>query len=213
MRRSRQPLRSLRGTRVCVALAAALAAAACTVGPDYQRPDVPVPAAYKEAWKPGPKAAGWRVGRPEDAADRGAWWSIYDDPVLDGLERQIDISNQTLKAAEAAYRQAEAIVAEARAGFFPTLAGHRTRRSAASVRAPRRPDLEFLQRDGVGKLDARSLGPDPPHRRRQCRERPGQRRRSRERPAVGAGQLATDYLAAAHRGRAEAPARRLGHGL
>lgn len=120
MRRSRQPLRSLRGTRVCVALAAALAAAACTVGPDYHRPDVPVPAAYKEAWKPGPKAAGWRVGRPEDAADRGAWWSVYHDPVLDGLERQIDISNQNLKSAEAAYRQAEAIVAEARAGFFPT---------------------------------------------------------------------------------------------
>jgi NodT family efflux transporter outer membrane factor (OMF) lipoprotein len=88
--------------------------AACTVGPDYQRPDAPVPAAYKEA------GVVWQVARPADAIDRGAWWSIFRDPVLDGLECQIDISNQNLKAAAAAFREAEAIVAQARAGFFPT---------------------------------------------------------------------------------------------
>ena len=93
----------------------------CTVGPDYVRPDAPVPAAYKEAWKPGPLAKGWSQSRPADAIDRGAWWSIYRDPVLDGLERQIDISNQNLKAAEAAFREAEATVAAARAQFFPML--------------------------------------------------------------------------------------------
>ena len=90
---------------------------ACTAGPDYQRPAASVPAAYKEAAN---EVANWRVARPADAIDPGAWWSVYHDPVLDGLERQIDISNQTLKAAEAAFRQAEAIVAQARAGFFPT---------------------------------------------------------------------------------------------
>jgi NodT family efflux transporter outer membrane factor (OMF) lipoprotein len=89
---------------------------ACTVGPDYQRPAAPVPIAYKEA----ARKEGWQVARPADAFDRGAWWSVYTDPVLDGLERQIDISNQNLKSAEARFRQAEAIVAEARAGFFPT---------------------------------------------------------------------------------------------
>jgi NodT family efflux transporter outer membrane factor (OMF) lipoprotein len=104
----------------CAGMTMILVLAACTVGPDYQRPAAPVPAAYKEAWKPGPREAGWRVGRPDDAIDRGAWWAVYHDPVLDGLERQVDISNQNLKAAEAAFRQAEAIVAEARAGFFPT---------------------------------------------------------------------------------------------
>ena len=90
---------------------------ACTVGPDYQRPAASVPAAYKEAAN---EVANWQVARPADAIDPGAWWSVYHDPVLDDLERQIDISNQTLKAAEAAFRQAEAIVAQARAGFFPT---------------------------------------------------------------------------------------------
>jgi NodT family efflux transporter outer membrane factor (OMF) lipoprotein len=98
-----------------------LGVSGCTVGPDYQRPAAEVPAAYKEAWKPGPQEAGWRTGQPSDAIDRGAWWSIYHDPTLDGLERQIDISNQNLKAAEAAFREAEAIVAQARAGFFPTV--------------------------------------------------------------------------------------------
>jgi NodT family efflux transporter outer membrane factor (OMF) lipoprotein len=89
---------------------------ACTVGPDYQRPAAPVPVAYKEA----AAKEGWQIARPADAFDRGAWWSVYTDPVLGGLERQIDISNQNLKSAEARFRQAEAIVAEARAGFFPT---------------------------------------------------------------------------------------------
>src|SRR5215472_17735052 len=84
---------------------------ACTVGPDYRRPDAPVPARYKEA--------GWKVGEPSDAIDRGAWWSVYKDPVLDDLEKQIDTSNQNLKAAEAAFQQAEWIVAQARATFFP----------------------------------------------------------------------------------------------
>lgn len=97
------------------ALAALALVAGCEAGPDYQRPSAPVPAAYKET------DPGWKVGQPEDAIDRGAWWSIYRDPVLDGLEKQIDISNQTLKADEAAFRQSEALAAQARAGLFPTL--------------------------------------------------------------------------------------------
>ncbi len=94
-----------------------LMVAACTVGPDYQRPAAAVPAAYKEA---GQKVADWQTAQPADASDRGAWWKVYRDPVLDGLAQQIEVSNQNLKASEAAFRQAEAIVAQARAGFFPT---------------------------------------------------------------------------------------------
>lgn len=89
--------------------------AGCEAGPDYVRPAAPVPAAYKET------DPGWKLGQPEDAIDRGAWWTIYRDPILDGLEKQIDISNQTLKADEAAFRQSEALAAQARAGLFPTL--------------------------------------------------------------------------------------------
>jgi NodT family efflux transporter outer membrane factor (OMF) lipoprotein len=100
---------------------------ACTVGPDYERPSAPVPAAYKEA-------EGWKPAEPQDPSPRGDWWSIYQDPVLDGLEKQIEISNQTLKAAEAAYRQARAVLAEARAGYFPTatVTGSATRSGTGS---------------------------------------------------------------------------------
>jgi len=93
---------------------AATALAACAVGPDYQRPEAPMPAAFKEL-------AGWKPAEPRLAASDGAWWSVFDDPLLDQLERQIDISNQTLKASEAAYREASAVVGEARAGYFPAL--------------------------------------------------------------------------------------------
>ena len=87
---------------------------ACTLGPDYQPPGAPVPPAYKEV-------KGWKIAAPGDHLDRGAWWSIYHDPTLDALERQVDVSNQTLAAAEAAYRQAMALVQQARAALFPTL--------------------------------------------------------------------------------------------
>jgi NodT family efflux transporter outer membrane factor (OMF) lipoprotein len=98
-----------------MALAAGGLLSGCLVGPDYERPPAPTPAQFKEA-------ADWKLGEPQDATERGDWWAIYNDPVLDGLERQIDISNQNLRAAEAAYRQARAVVAEARAGLFPTVA-------------------------------------------------------------------------------------------
>jgi outer membrane protein, multidrug efflux system len=54
-----------------------------------------LPAQYEEA--------GWKVGEPLDAIDHGAWWLVYKDPLLDDFQKQIGISNQTLKAAEAAF--------------------------------------------------------------------------------------------------------------
>jgi NodT family efflux transporter outer membrane factor (OMF) lipoprotein len=90
------------------------ALASCAVGPNYHRPSAPVPQHYKEA-------EGWKPAEPKEAASGTDWWSVYDDPVLDELEKQIAISNQTLKASEAAFREAEAIVSGARAQFFPTL--------------------------------------------------------------------------------------------
>src|ERR1700727_724952 len=101
-------------TRGLMTGAALGALASCTVGPDNKKPTAPAPANYKEV-------AGWKPATPKQAASGEAWWAIYSDPTLDGLEHQIDISNQTLKADEAAYREAQAIVAEAQAGFFPTV--------------------------------------------------------------------------------------------
>jgi NodT family efflux transporter outer membrane factor (OMF) lipoprotein len=86
---------------------------ACTVGPDYRRPAAPVPSTFKSL-------RGWTIAQPMDATNRGAWWAIFHDPVLDRLEREVDVSNQTIKQALAAYSTAVALVREAQAGFFPT---------------------------------------------------------------------------------------------
>jgi NodT family efflux transporter outer membrane factor (OMF) lipoprotein len=97
------------------ALSVLILLSACAVGPDYQRPPVETPASYKE------QSGDWRQAAPQDEIDRGAWWSVYKDPVLDDLEKQIDISNQNLKAAEASYREASAVAEETHASLFPSL--------------------------------------------------------------------------------------------
>ena len=90
---------------------------ACAIGPNYTRPETATPSAYKEL-------AGWQRAQPADSFARGAWWEIFGDADLNGLESQIEVSNQSLKQAEAQYRQASALVSNARAGFFPTLTGN-----------------------------------------------------------------------------------------
>lgn len=92
----------------------ALALSGCTVGPDYIRPAAIVPTQYKEA-------KGWKLGTPRDDFAKGEWWRLFHDPLLDTLEAQVSVSNQTLKADEANYREAQALIAEARAQLFPTL--------------------------------------------------------------------------------------------
>jgi NodT family efflux transporter outer membrane factor (OMF) lipoprotein len=86
----------------------------CAVGPDYVRPTVITPDAYKEV-------DGWKVAQPKDDVIRGAWWEIFGDPQLNALEAQVSLSNQNLAVAEATYRQARALVREARASYFPTV--------------------------------------------------------------------------------------------
>jgi len=97
-----------------IVLIACAALAGCAVGPDYARPSAPISPTYKEA-------AGWSPAAPADALDRGDWWTLFGDPVLNGLEARVKISNQNIAAAEAAYRQARALVSEQRAALFPTV--------------------------------------------------------------------------------------------
>ena len=91
-----------------------LCLAACAVGPDYVKPRLDLPAQYKED-------AGWKPATPRDTEARGNWWEVYGDPQLNQLMPQVRINNQNVAQAEAAYRQAQALTAEARAGYFPTI--------------------------------------------------------------------------------------------
>jgi NodT family efflux transporter outer membrane factor (OMF) lipoprotein len=97
-----------------VAFAAAALMSACAVGPDYVRPTLPVPGAYKES-------GDWKPAEPRAAASGLAWWQAYGDPTLDGLMADAQDANQNIREAEAAYRQARALVDVDRAGLFPAL--------------------------------------------------------------------------------------------
>jgi NodT family efflux transporter outer membrane factor (OMF) lipoprotein len=102
--------------RLAPLLLAAAALCACEVGPNYKRPATPTPTAYKETQD-------WTPANPSDAADRADWWTIFGDPVLNGLEERVAKSNFTLAADLAAYEAERAIVAEQRAQLFPTITG------------------------------------------------------------------------------------------
>ena len=94
----------------------------CSVGPKYVRPTVPATPAYKETPPASFKEAGeWQPAHPGDQAMRGKWWEIFGDLELNTLEEQVTVSNQDLKAAEARFREARALVRFNRASEFPTI--------------------------------------------------------------------------------------------
>lgn len=97
-----------------VAAAAALVASGCAVGPNYKRPAFDASASFKEL-------DGWKPSEPADTLARGPWWRIFKDPVLDGLEARIDISNENVKSAAEAVEEARALVRQAEASFWPSL--------------------------------------------------------------------------------------------
>ena len=149
------PERYFLRSRLCLVIAAAALTAAvlagCAVGPNYHRPPAPVPQRFKEA-------EGWKPAEPREAASGANWWSVYDDATLDSLEKQIDISNQTLKAAEAAWRESTALVTQARAGLLPVIGVSATGTrsggpgAGAAAAAPSHPRNQF-ELAGTGTWD------------------------------------------------------------
>ena len=103
-------------------VALALLITGCAVGPSYQRPSTPEVIAYKEA-------GDWVTAQPADALERGPWWQLFNDSVLHELAARVEVSNQNVAAAVAAYAQARALVAEQRGALFPsvTLSGGASR--------------------------------------------------------------------------------------
>jgi NodT family efflux transporter outer membrane factor (OMF) lipoprotein len=115
--------------RVLTAIAV-LQLTGCVVGPKYHPPVVQAPPAYKEL-------GDWKPAQPNEQNLGGRWWSIFQDPQLDALEVQVDVSNQNLKAAEAQYRQARAVLRYYRADYYPTVtAGPSATRTNVSANSP-----------------------------------------------------------------------------
>ena len=116
----------------------ALLASGCSMAPAYVAPKVEAPVAFKEI---GP----WTPASPSDAAARGGWWRVYGDPVLDGLEDRLALSNNSLASAVARYDQARALARQANAGLFPEID------FAGAVQTNRQSQNKPLRTVGVGQ--------------------------------------------------------------
>ncbi|NBK37943.1 efflux transporter outer membrane subunit [Pseudomonas soli] len=103
-----------RGSRLVSAGLCVAMLSACTLSPDYHRPELSTPLQFKQA-------QGWTQANPSDAIARGAWWELYGDKQLDALVEELNRSNQTVAQYEAQYRQAQALVRSSRAALFPSL--------------------------------------------------------------------------------------------
>src|ERR1700676_4036967 len=112
--------------RVPWAACAASALFGCSVGPNYVRPAAESPSAYKEAIP-------WKPAEPRDQEPRANWWEVFKDPKLDALVVPVEVSNQTIKAAEARVRTAQALTQQARAPLFPLISA-----SASATRSSSR---------------------------------------------------------------------------
>jgi len=98
-----------------LSVAGAVVLTGCTVGPKYARPAAPSPPDYQEV------PPDWKTAQPSDQIAKGKWWEIFQDAQLNGLEEQINVSNQTLKAAQMQFEQARAVVRINRADLYPTV--------------------------------------------------------------------------------------------
>jgi len=84
----------------------------CSVGPKYERPTTQIPPAYKEN-------ANWKTAQPNDQAQKGNWWEIFQDPQLNALEEKVNVSNQTLRAAVDRFQEARDALRETRSALYP----------------------------------------------------------------------------------------------
>ena len=88
---------------------AATLLAACAAGPEYRKPALDMPAAWKVE-------APWREGTPNDAAAKGPWWQRFGDPQLDALEQQALAGSPTLALASCAAGAGARVLAAVSAG-------------------------------------------------------------------------------------------------
>ncbi|MEW9623748.1 efflux transporter outer membrane subunit [Rhodanobacter geophilus] len=101
-------------SRALPAATLALLLGGCMAGPDYHRPAVTMPAQYQPL-------PGWMAAAPAAAAPKGDWWTMFNDPLLDELEPQVSVSNQTVRQSYANYQAALAQVQVARSALFPAI--------------------------------------------------------------------------------------------
>lgn len=112
-----------------------IALAACTVGPDYQRPFIDIGTEFANAQPTETQSSDWLPVTPLDAMGASQWWLIFNDPQLDQWLPELHATNANLAQAEARYRQAQAALGQARSALFPTLTGNTSQQRSGSGQA------------------------------------------------------------------------------
>jgi NodT family efflux transporter outer membrane factor (OMF) lipoprotein len=92
-----------------VSVAVATLLAGCAIGPNYKRPAAEVTESYKNP-------VNTTAAAPPDQ-----WWTLFNDSVLNDLETQVEVNNQNIAEASAAYMQARAVVRQDRSNLFPSI--------------------------------------------------------------------------------------------
>ena len=120
----------------------------CALGPKYVKPKVQIPVTYKES-------PDWKKAQPQDEMIKGEWWKIFNDPRLDALENEVNISNQNIAQAQAQYAQAIALVRASKSSFFPVVSVNSsyTRSHTASGASKRATSQTLLNADVSWELD------------------------------------------------------------
>jgi len=121
------------------ALLIGLSAVGCAPKTKYVVPAAATAPAFKEN-------ADWKTAQPADAVIRGAWWDTFGDPQLNALEARIDVSNESLKAAQARFDEARAAVRGARSGLYPQVTANPS--IAAAQQSGNRANSSFHQAFG-----------------------------------------------------------------
>src|SRR6516162_2072838 len=103
-------------------VAALVGLSACTVGPKYHPPVTQAPPSYKESPARFKESEGWTIANPQDAMLRGKWWEIFKEPELNAFEEKLNINNQNIKQFFESFMEARALIREARAQYYPTVA-------------------------------------------------------------------------------------------
>lgn len=114
---------------------AAVALTGCVVGPDYRRPQTPLPAGFAGA----PAADATATTSTPAATPAAGWWTVYGDPILDGLVPSALAENLDVVAAVARIEEFDADLREANAALFPEIdlgASAARSRSSGAVASP-----------------------------------------------------------------------------
>src|SRR5712692_11940902 len=112
---TRVRISAARSSAVAIGLVMVMSLSGCAIGPKYQRPSAPVPSQFKES------AASTTQLSATTPIAYSDWWRVFDDPVLDRLEKEADAANQDIQVAVARVDQAEAAARYSRSFLSPTV--------------------------------------------------------------------------------------------